>query len=741
MNQPARRHRNIVNPVQPGLGVYEFWNFGTGRRYALPEQRCPAKYLTALAELRRSDKPTRQQVAGKTTRKIWLPTLWQPRSSTTASFVPRFIPFVIGKPERDLNVQDSPSKLHNRLLRGLTQIGHRCGIEAIDKRASRFRVGLPVQQAAMREIEPTEPRWHHDPQLLGRIRQRETAEERLTGVARKRRITILAVIDDGLPFAHRNFRSSDGRSTRVEFCWLQSAKADRRHSVLFGREYTRGDIEDLIASHGDDEDALYHAAGAIEDTEGLASMLARHSTHGAHVMDLASGYARERDETPAEEIRIIAVQLPNLLTMDTSGVGKDMYLLSAFHYIFDRADRIAQGYEIDPPRLVVNFSYGYFGGAHDGQVDVEAAIRQLVEQRRALRGPTALVIPAGNSFLDRMHARIPEQKLTGNETQLPWRLQPADRTPNFVELWFPEGFDPAGYTVEMRDPLGKPRGHLAVVERASKRAKRPNARDRAAIVFDDNRPVGQISVDCHGQNRWRVLIATAPSEPWDDDHLGITPGVWTIVIMRDATAKPLPQAIHCWIQRDTDPDNLRSGARQSYFDDPSDVRFNDDGSWREEDTPEAFVQRFGSLNGLATIGVSITVAGFRLGAGLGSTLQEIRPARYSCAGLNNGELPEARIDCASLSDRALPLPGTVAAGVRSGSRSVLQGTSVAAPFVARQLATTFVTASDTDVQGAEPRNYLPLLWSTSPSPDPNLRERLGDLLVRPHWQPEPQAIP
>jgi hypothetical protein len=99
-------------------------------------------------------------------------------------------------------------------------------------------------------------------------------------------------------------------------------------------------------------------------------------------------------------------------------------------------------------------------------------------------------------------------------------------------------------------------------------------------------------------------------------------------------------------------------------------------------------------------------------------------------------LPEATIDCASMSDRAAAVPGTIAAGVRSGSRSILNGTSVAAPFVARQLATTFVRASNDDVEQAERYNYLPLLRGEPPPTGRKLTDRLGEVLVEPHWQPE-----
>ena len=758
MSKPPAKHRNIVKSVPTGIDLYEYWRFGFGRDYAPPEPKGASRYLTALAEWKPGGKPGRKLPTGAKRTTIWLPTLWKPdlpqdehtEKSANKHFTPHFVPFILKRPARQTKA-DTPATLRDRLLAGITEPNIRRFLESIDLKKLRFRVGLPVKADAMRKhtkLERSPPDWKPDPEVRRRLannheekqKEQRLAKQTRTKNGKKQHITIFAIIDDGLPFAHRNFRDKTGKRTRVEFCWLQSAEADESapESVLFGREYTRRQIETAIASHGDDEDSLYRTLGAFGETEGLASLLRRHTAHGAHVMDLATGYAAEHKEEPDEAIRIIGVQLPNLLTMDTSGVGKDMYLLSAFHYIFDRADRIARGYSADAwARLVINFSYGYFGGSHDGEVDAEAAIHELIEKRRELRGPTALVLPAGNSFLDRMHARIPEAKFVKDEARLQWRLQPADRTPNYVELWFPPGFDPTGYNVAMRDPSGAPRGSLDIETRAraAQRRKGRPGKNLAALIFDQNRRVGIISADHHREHRWRVLIVTAPSEPPRSDRRGITPGVWTIVITRNDSAQPLPQAIHCWIQRDTDPENLRSGARQSYFDDPLDVRFNDDGSPREQDTADALVQRFGSLNGLATHDTSVVVAGFRLGAGLGSAARDVRPVRYSCAGPHNEELPGATVDCASMSDRAMALPGTVAAGVRSGSRSILNGTSVAAPVVARQLATIFVSASDAEVAQAEPYNYLPLLRGAPPPPGRKLTDRLGEIVIGPYRQP------
>jgi hypothetical protein len=603
----------------------------------------------------------------------------------------------------------------------------------------RFRVALPVPDTAMhvkQEGQPSTPEWKPD----SRVRER---------IGKDRTITVIAVIDDGLPFAHRNFRDSSRKRSRIEFCWLQSVAIDcDQKSVLFGREYTREQIEDLIDRYGDDEDMLYQQAGATANTDEYGSLIHRHATHGAHVMDLATGYTRDRGEEPPEEIRIIAVQLPNMVTVDTSGFGKDMYLLSAFHYIFHRADIIAceTGYDVKNLRLVVNFSYGYSGGRHDGETELEAAINELIERRRGKGCPTALVVPAGNTFLDRLHGKIGDRDFHDGVAALSWRIQPNDRTPSYLELWFWKDFNPFGYSVELWDPSGQCQVSLAIGAAPS-----PNGNgDPGHVLVVPNRngsQVGQISSDRHrfdpaadpehNTGRWRVLVVLAPTEPENDCLPGAEAGKWTVVIRRGPDVSVLEHPIHCWIQRATDSDGLRSGSRQSYFVDPNDIRYTLQGDLAEEDTAGAFIQRFGSLNGLATGHDSMIVAGYRLGAGLGSGLACARPVSYSSAGQLEPGWADVHVHCSSMSDRSRALPGTIAAGVRSGSRSLLQGTSAAAPFVARQLASIFVEASDDDVKRARDDNYRSLLcgWRLADANEDTLAPRLGTVRAPPHRQP------
>jgi hypothetical protein len=724
------------------LGPYEAWNFGQGLGYTLRMMRKYTKYISALAELR-DVLPQQSRSAPPTN--AWLPTLWGNGSGLS------FIPFVVAKPfgfnpaqlsgllEAGFNViaQQLPAFNYSATLQSSGYPKALGGIAA-----SRFRVAFPIPDNAMHEDvrpQPLDPKWKPDGDLCDRIGQ-------------NKKITVIAIIDDGLPFAHRNFRDASGKRTRVEFCWLQAVEIDKNQkSVLFGREYTRHQIDHYIEQYGDDEDTLYREAGATADTEELGSLIDRHATHGAHVMDLATGYAAERHEVPPEEIRIIAVQLPNTIAWDTSGFGKDMYMLSAFHYIFDRADRIAKAYDVPSLRLVINFSYGFSGGRHDGEIELEAAINEMIERRRTRQddffcpSPTALVLPAGNTFVDRLHGLLRHKDFDDGTAKFYWRIQPNDRTTSYLELWFWYGFNPNGYEIELLDPWGKSISTFPI------KADPPNLQNPGPDPGSMNpisigtEKIGQISADLHraggakrqyaDRGRWRVLIALAPTEPENPALPRAEAGKWTVVVKR-GTGQPLADdPIHCWIQRSADPESLRSGSRQSYFDDFKDDRFTLEGDFAEQDTDGAFVQRFGSLNGLATGGTSLVVAGYRLGAGLGSSLARAQPARYSSAGTLKPDWIDKTVDCSSMSDRSRALPGTIAAGVRSGSLSLIQGTSTAAPFVARQLATVFVTADDDRVAAAAGKNYLPLLTG-EPSGNNDVRKaRLGTVLVPPHRQP------
>jgi len=268
---------------------------------------------------------------------------------------------------------------------------------------------------------------------------------------------IIAVIDDGLPFANRAFLDSHGK-TRISHCWLQSGLAEPEACVPFGRELVNTDINDLRDTLGHDETQIYRRAGAVDTgVPELGTNLRRHATHGSHVMGVAAGNGPVFEAAPLDDtVQIIAVQLPNTIAWDTSGFGKEMYMLSALHYIFERASRIASHYGDPELPLVVNFSYGWSASRHDGESEMELAIQELLEARIGIQPKTALCMPTGNNFSSEMHGVIANRDFADDpETaKIGWQIQPDDLTSSYLELWFPKDFDPTGYAISLTPPPG-----------------------------------------------------------------------------------------------------------------------------------------------------------------------------------------------------------------------------------------------------------------------------------------------
>jgi len=185
-----------------------------------------------------------------------------------------------------------------------------------------------------------------------------------------------------------------------------------------------------------------------------------------------------------------------------------------------------------------------------------------------------------------------------------------------------------------------------------------------------------------------------------------------------------------WVQRDIDLESFLTGSRQSYLHDEKYRLFDKTGTGAQSDQPDSHVKRFGSLNGMATGATTLVVsgAGPRVGARLENGDAEV--SGFSSAGKPGAGCTVGSVDCTARGDRSSINPGMVAAGTRSGSYSVVQGTSVAAPLVARRLAEAFATCSDADVKNAEADNYLPILKKlelTCLSDED--RARLGKFLV------------
>lgn len=476
---------------------------------------------------------------------------------------------------------------------------------------------------------------------------------------------IVAVIDDGLAFAHQRFRNAAG-GTRFKYFWNQddSTGINPPPGFGWGRELRQGEIDTLLTActHSGivDEEELYRLAGQT-----LAS---RRAKHGTHVMDLACGM--DPQQVTPQSPYLIGVQLPRWVTTETSGAWLTPAVLDALNYILQRADEIAALENTAPLPVVVNLSYGTIAGPHDGTALLEEAIDQLIASRAT---PLRVVLPAGNHYLARCHARfdMPAAKpLLHPVERLQWRVQPDDQSASFVEIWLPhsQGAQPLPQ-VEVRVTL--PDGTMSPWIGPGADWSWPSAVNvRFYMIYVDPFPLG---------SRPRILLAMAPTVELSATPQTAPSGTWLIEVKNNGRAIK----VDAWVQRGDTPPGYRLHGRQSRFDDARYVRFDRAGRPEENDVGGSHILRHGSINALATGHEAIVVGGFRR--------SDYHATRYSGAGpivYPAGIVGPWRDgpDATAVSDDSVALHGVLAAGTRTGSVCAMNGTSVAAPQVTRLIA-------------------------------------------------------
>ncbi len=481
-------------------------------------------------------------------------------------------------------------------------------------------------------------------------------------------LVVIGIIDDGLAFAHEHFRSSLCE-TRVEYVWLQDGDYDPKESpVPYGRELRKRDIDGLLRRYAPsgpvDEDDLYRRARVVDFSRGGRKPVARRLSHGTHVMDLACGYDFRTE--PRRDRPIVCVQLPKRTVEDTSGATLDDFGLDAIRYILDRADQIARDRPCGRLPVVINLSYGNVAGPHDGTSDLELAVDDLI----AARPQTRVVLPAGNSHLARLHAEV-SFKERGQTVDLHWRVLPDDATPTFMEIWLPPN-PPDQTRIKLRvTPPGASASPALEEQSGSGLRWRPNG----DVVCETR--YRYVPSPAGATGRGMFLVALQPSTRLEPRRNPIAPsGKWTVELENvSLTAK---DKVEAWIQRDDTPYGFRPLGRQSYFDEECYQRFNAQGREIEKDVdqPPCIVKRAGSNNAIATGRQTIVVGGI-----LG---KERRPAIYSAE--RGPGSPGTDHFRTQVSDDSLVHSGVLAAGTRSGSVVAMNGTSVAAPEEAKQIA-------------------------------------------------------
>lgn len=463
---------------------------------------------------------------------------------------------------------------------------------------------------------------------------------------------LLAIIDHGCPFLNRAFE--DGQHTRVVALWDQGSgpRTDKlgwpwRQPRAFSRGRQLGP-EALaailrVARDGKrrEEVSVYRSVDYLVDYEDPRRRV-QLATHGGHLLDVLGGSPDPMGQAPADDraskAKLAFIQLPFAAAMDSTGGSLAPHLLDGVRY----AMRLCTAGQ----PLVVSISYGGQAGPHDGSSLIETAMDELL-QMRANR--FAIVLAAGNARRARCHVRRTVRK--NRSALLRCMVQPGDTTDTHIEIWYERLDAASGLSLEFR---------VRSPQRVWSAWVGTGTTGMELLLHDLTRPgdvVGMLRHDRIVPNgrRSMALVSLAPTrQPAGVDAAVAEAGIWEIevqlVVQPGFAANAV--ALDAWIERD-DP------ARGSAASPPAFVDQHD-----EDDLD--------TLCSIATGDRTVRAGGFNLGT------QRLAP--YSAPGAGPRR-PQFLGAC----EQDEVWPSIAAAATRSGEILRMNGTSVAAPVVARRL--------------------------------------------------------
>jgi hypothetical protein len=443
---------------------------------------------------------------------------------------------------------------------------------------------------------------------------------------------VLAIIDDRIEINHPEFLDASNNS-RIGLWWDQTSNRTNLSPVPnFG--YT-----------------LLKQTLPFVDAHQLRS-----AYHGTHVASLAGGrtspsYRARHDNAlaaatsakdAASDVAMAVVMLPNLTVADTSGGALGVNVLDAMTFLLQNVPATA--------KLVVNLSFGYQGGPHNGTSLLECALDELAEK---YKDRLTIVLPAGNSFDSQCHANFDIQE--NDKYSLTWRVLPDDKTPSHLEIWLPTD---ALYKVSVLDPLGNTlAGNIAI---GTHTLWRQGGQVNGGVWLDP--------LPANGNGKQMAFVALAPTRSSSGKPTAMH-GDWIIHIHNKSASKKI-EAVHAWIERDNATFGNKTRGRQSYLVDAS--RLRDKSALI---LPTAEITGYGSLNGIAT-GKGATVVG-------GYCVRTNKPAAYSGEGTLTGDVRSP--DWVAPSEVSQVLKGILGASNHPAGLIRLSGTSVAAPLYTRAL--------------------------------------------------------
>jgi hypothetical protein len=246
---------------------------------------------------------------------------------------------------------------------------------------------------------------------------------------------------------------------------------------------------------------------------------------------------------------------------DPVGSNLYAYIFLGVVYALDRVQFNLSERQPDAARFAMSATDRHTG-PHDGHHILEDAIEAIIQSSWWTSWPLEVVLAGGNFRQSRVHAALAVTPRHARTLQ--WRVQPEDRLPNFVELWVPRA-DIAAVTVTVTPPLGV---SLAVTA-AMLQNQQPGP--NGSGVLDVAQAVERAVHATRFVTRCAADRATRSASrfPRNPQHPTAPCGRYTVSSTVSARRS------RAWIgpQGKSSAGRRFASVRQSYFDDPRYVRF------------------------------------------------------------------------------------------------------------------------------------------------------------------------
>ena len=489
---------------------------------------------------------------------------------------------------------------------------------------------------------------------------------------------IMAVVDDGIAFAHEVF-CHDRTSSRIALVSLLEAHPqNKKRPVSVGHALGKRQIDKLLHACTQsgmlDEARFYREAGLLDFSRANFTPASQQISHGTHVLALAAGYPMGMVGNARP---ILCAVLPSSVTEDTTGYSLAPSLNLALKRLVRQASRFRVKGQAAKPPVVFNFSYGTLGGPHDGADMIAQIVESYFgEGQSPLDQEMRLVLPVGNGNLAQVHAQVSKRDADCEETELDLQVLPDDRTASFVQMWMPYSDQrplPRFADVQVTTPWGRTSDWVTIGrEKAQELVTRSGERVARLSWFLAPAPTGRVVVE----------LTLNPTAALAQTHLAPS-GRWCIRIKPHALSSS--ESVACYIERDTTLRGYKPGGRQPYFNNSCYQKFDGEGAPLSVDPPESAcpVRRAGTLSDYVCGQSPLVVAALTRKTGLVSDYSATGPGQ---APQGHKSLIRSGPDAAAAADDSSVLRGVLSAGASRGSFTRQSGTSMASPRVARLLA-------------------------------------------------------